>query len=121
MGGGTLDAQVEFHLGLGAGGTDAHPGVVFQLIVQHVGLRQVGGGDRSGGQVQDGVLQVVPDFEDLAGAHGLQGIGPQRLQDGGDLGGALLAGVGQVDGVLPVVTVLWYSSCIRSHRVLPWQ
>lgn len=37
------------------------------------------------------MLQVVPDFEDLAGAHGLQGIGPQRLQDGGDLGGALLA------------------------------
>ena len=64
--GGALDTQVELHFRFGAGGADAHPGVVFQLVIQHVGLGQVGGGDGPGGQVQDGVLQIIPDFQDFA-------------------------------------------------------
>ena len=33
---GTLDAEIELHLGLGAGGTHADPGVVFQLVKKYI-------------------------------------------------------------------------------------
>lgn len=33
---GALDAEIELHLGLRAGGTHADPGVVFQLVKEHV-------------------------------------------------------------------------------------
>ena len=33
---GTLDAEIELHLGLGTGGPHADPGVVFQLVKKHI-------------------------------------------------------------------------------------
>ena len=100
-----FNSCVIFDLRLGSGRTHANPGLVFQLEIEHVGLRQSQLGGLSGSNVGANAGTVIFHSKHFEGAYALRGVGAEALHQSVDLCFSFHSLEGLGDQVLFVIAI----------------